>query len=98
MNLINFRKLGFVYFSRTIFNDSDSDFYSKQVILNEKNVEQSIKIHSLKKFLIFMKKNGFKDTYLKKKQSLNAFFDNKKLKQKINYYDLLLKKKDNIPN
>ena len=93
MNFINFRKLGFIYFSRTIFNDSNFDFYSKQVILNEKNVEQSIKIHSLKKFLIFMKKNGYKDTYLKKKQTLNAFFDNSKLSQKINYYDLLLVKK-----
>ena len=84
--------MGFVYFSRTIFNDSNFDFYSKQVILNEKNVEQSIKIRSLNKFLIFMKKNGFKDTYLKKKQPLNALFDNSKLRQKINYYDLLLER------
>ena len=93
MNLINFGKFGFIYFSRTIFNDSNFDFYSKQMILNEKNLEQSIKIHSLNKFLIYMKKNGFKDTYLKKKQTLNAFFDNSKVKQKINYYDLLLEKK-----
>ena len=60
----------------------------------EKNLEQSIKIYSLKKFLISMSKKGFKDTYLKKKQKLNAFFDNSKLKQKINYYDLLLEKKN----
>ena len=92
MNSINFRKSCFVYLSRTIFNDSNFDFYSKQVILNEKNVEQSIKIRSLNKFLIFMKKNGFKDTYLKKKQPLNALFDNSKLRQKINYYDLLLER------
>lgn len=94
MNLINFGKFGFIYFSRTIFNDSNFDFYSKQMILNEKNLEQSIKIYSLKKFLISMSKKGFKDTYLKKKQKLNAFFDNSKLKQKINYYDLLLEKKN----
>ena len=93
MNSINFGKFCFIYFSRTIFNDSNFDFYSKQMILNEKNLEQSIKIHSLKKFLLYMKKNGFKDTYLKKKQTLNAFLNNSKVKQKINYYDLLLEKK-----
>ncbi len=90
MNLINFGNLSFIYFSRTIFNDANFDFYSKQIILNEKNIEQSIKIHSLKKFLIFMKKSGFKNIYLEKKQALNAFFDNSKFKQKINCYDLLL--------
>ena len=90
MNLINFGNLSFIYFSRTIFNDANFDFYSKQIILNEKNIEQSIKIHSLKKFLIFMKKSGFKNIYLKKKQALNAFFGNSKFKQKINCYDLLL--------
>ena len=93
INLINFGKLSFIYFSRTIFNDSNFDFYSKQIILNKKNIEQSIKIHSLKKFLIFMKKSGFKKTYLKKKQILNALFDNSKYNQNISYYDLLLEKK-----
>ena len=50
INLINSKCLSFIYFSRTIFNDSNYDFYSKQKILAERGIEQSIKIRSLKKF------------------------------------------------
>ena len=39
-----------------------------------------------------MKKNGFKDCYLKKNQPLNSLFDSNKLNQKVNYYDLLLER------
>ena len=92
MSLINSERLSFIYFSRTIFNDSNYDFYSKQKILAEKGIEQSIKIRSLKKFLKLMKKNGFKDSYLKKNQPLNSLFESIKLNQKVNYYDLLLKR------
>ena len=92
MNLINSEWLSFIYFSRTIFNDSNYDFYTKQKILAERGIEQSIKIRSLKKFLNLMKKNGFKDCYLKKNQPLNSLFDSIKLNQKVNYYDLLLER------
>jgi putative methyltransferase (TIGR04325 family) len=93
ISLINFEQLSYIYLSRTIFNDSNYDFYSKQKILGERDIEQSIKIHSLKKFINFMKKNGFEDSYVKKNQILNSFFDKFKSSQKVNYYDLLLKKK-----
>ncbi len=86
---INFEKISYIYFSRSIFSNLDKDYFSKQKLLNNNNVEQQIKIYSLESFTKKMKKNNFKIIFIRKNQLLNHFFKDLRSEKNIYYFDIL---------
>ena len=77
----------------TIFINSKHNFFSIQKIQSKQKIEQSIKIHSLKKFIDLLGKYQFEVKFIRKNQFLNHYFKNTPSNYKVHYYDLLLKKK-----